>query len=48
MSSTEQQQNGNPQIQGVRNSINQRISRLVYLGKTKKVLWSDRRRYRNI
>ncbi len=48
MSSTDQQQNGNPQIQGARNSINQRISRLVYLGKTKKVLWSDRRRYRNI
>ena len=48
MSSIDQQNNGNPQIQGVRNSINQRISRLAYLGKTKKVLWSDRRRYRNI
>ncbi len=48
MSSSEQQNNGNPQIQGERNSINQRISRLVYLGKTKKVLWSNRRRYRNI
>ena len=48
MSSTEQQNKGTPQIQGERNSINQRISRLVYLGRSKKVLWSDRRRYRNI
>jgi hypothetical protein len=46
--STEQQVNGNPQLNGERNTINRRISRLVYLGQTKKVKWADRRRYRSI
>jgi hypothetical protein len=45
---SDQQNNGTPQIQGERNSINQRVSRLTYLGNSKKVLWSNRRRYRNI
>lgn len=48
MSSTEQQNNGNPQIQGERNSINLRVSKMTYLGRSKKVLWSNHRRYRNI
>ena len=46
--SIDQQTNGNPQINGERNTLNQRISRLAYLGKSSKVKWSDRRRYRNI
>lgn len=46
--STEQQVNGNTQINDERNSLNQRISRLSFLGKSSKVKWSDRRRYRNI
>ena len=38
--STEQQVNGNPQINGERNTFNQRVSRLAYLGKSSKVKWS--------
>ena len=46
--STDQQVNGNPQLNGERNTFNRRVSRLLYLGRSSKVKWSDRRRYRNI
>lgn len=46
--STDQQVNGNPQLNGERNTFNQRVSRLLYLGRSSKVQWSARRRYRNI
>ena len=44
----DQQKNGNPQLNGERNTFNQRVSRLSMLGNSKKVKWSDKRRYRNI
>jgi hypothetical protein len=31
-----------------RNNLNDKISRYKMLGKSKKVQWSDKRRYRNI
>ena len=42
------QSNGNTQLNTDRNTFNQRVSRLAMLGQTKKVKWSDKRRYRNI
>ena len=44
----EQQQNGTPQLQGERNAFNQKVSAYSILGRTKKVQWSNRRRWRNI
>jgi len=44
----ENQQNGNPQLNGERNSLNNRVSKLKMLSNSKKVKWSDKRRYRNI
>ena len=43
-----EQQNGNTRLNTDRNAFNQKVSRLAMLGKTKKVIWSDKRRYRNI
>ncbi len=43
-----EQQNGNTQLNLDRNAFNQKVSRFLMLGKTKKVKWSDKRRYRNI
>ena len=48
MTMNNDQTNGNTQLNGDRNAFNQRVSRLLMLGNTKKVKWSDRRRYRNI
>ena len=45
---SEQQSNGTAQLQGERNSFNQKVGAYSILGKTKKVLWSNRRRWRNI
>jgi len=42
------QQNGNSQLNQSRNDFNIKVSRLTMLGQTKKVKWSDRRRWRNI
>jgi len=42
------QQNGNTQLNSDRNAFNHKVSRLAMLGQTKKVKWSDKRRYRNI
>lgn len=42
------QNNGNPHTNETRNNLNQKVSKLSMLGNTKKVKWSDKRRYRNI
>ena len=42
------QVNGNTQLNTDRNAFNHRVSRLSMLGNTKKVKWSDKRRFRNI
>lgn len=42
------QNNGNTQLNDTRNSFNEKVSRLSMLGQTKKVKWSDKRRFRNI
>jgi hypothetical protein len=44
----DQQQNGNPQLNGERNLFNDRVNRLAYLGKSNRNKWSGKRRYRNI
>jgi hypothetical protein len=48
MSNIDQQNNGNPHTQETRNSFNQKVAKLAMLGRSKKVQWSDKRRYRNI
>ncbi len=42
------QKNGNTQLNNDRNSLNSKISKLRMLGNSKKVKWSDKRRFRNI
>ena len=44
----ENQKNGNTQLNNDRNSLNSKISKLRMLGNSKKVKWSDKRRFRNI
>ncbi len=42
------QNNGNPHTNETRNGLNNKISKLAMLGQSKKVKWSDKRRFRNI
>jgi len=42
------QNNGNPHTNETRNELNSKISKLAMLGQSKKVKWSDKRRFRNI
>tara|TARA_B100000780_G_C20858401_1_gene341243 strand:- start:416 stop:556 length:141 start_codon:yes stop_codon:yes gene_type:complete len=44
----DQQNNGNPHTQETRNSFNNKVSKYKMLGNSKKVKWSDKRRFRNI
>ncbi len=44
----ENQNNGNTRLNTDRNDLNQKISKLKMLGNSKKVKWSDKRRFRNI
>tara|TARA_R110000782_G_scaffold9263_1_gene29928 strand:- start:289 stop:429 length:141 start_codon:yes stop_codon:yes gene_type:complete len=44
----DQQKNGNPHTNGTRNDLNNKISKLSLLGRSKKVQWSNKRRFRNI
>jgi hypothetical protein len=44
----DQQNNGNPHTNETRNDLNNKISKLSLLGKSKKVQWSNKRRFRNI
>lgn len=43
-----QKNNGNSQINNVRSSYNEKVSKLSMLGKTKKIQWENKRRYSNI
>ena len=43
-----EQQNGNTQLNQDRNAFNQKVSAYSMLGRTKKVQWSNRRRWRNV
>tara|TARA_Y100000385_G_C12906695_1_gene556617 strand:+ start:556 stop:696 length:141 start_codon:yes stop_codon:yes gene_type:complete len=43
-----QKNNGNNQINNTRESFNEKVSKLSILGKTKKVQWEDKRRFRSI
>ena len=40
--------NGNSQLNNTRESFNEKVSKLSILGKTKKVQWENKRRYRSI
>jgi hypothetical protein len=44
----DQQTNGNPHTNETRNNLNNKIYKLSLLGKSKKVQWSNKRRFRNI
>jgi hypothetical protein len=46
--STNDQSNGNVQINSERTNFNRKVSVLSILGKTKKVQWDGKRRYRTI
>jgi len=43
-----EQPNGNTQLNLDRNTFNHKVSRMSMLGRSKKVQWSDKRRWRNI
>jgi|MDTC01.3.fsa_nt_gb hypothetical protein len=43
-----EQKNGNTQLNIDRNAFNARVSKLNMLGKSKKVKWSNSRRWRNV
>ena len=45
---TNDQSNGNAQINSERTNFNRKVSVLSILGKTKKVQWDGKRRYRTI
>ena len=48
VTSTDQQNNGNPHTHETRNTFNKKVAKYSMLGKSKKVQWSDKRRFRNI
>ena len=43
-----EQPNGNTQLNTERNVFNQKVGAYRMLGQTKKVQWSNRRRWRNV
>ena len=43
-----EQQNGNTQLNSERNEFNKRVSTKLYMGKSQRVIWNDRRRFRTI
>jgi hypothetical protein len=43
-----QKNNGNQQINNTRESFNEKVSKLSILGKSKKIQWEDKRRFRSI
>jgi hypothetical protein len=45
---SEQSNNGNTQLNNERASLNNRVSKFMMLGRSKKVLWDGRRRNRTI
>jgi hypothetical protein len=42
------QDNGNTQLNSIRNEFNERVGKKSFLGKALRITWSDRRRYRTI
>jgi len=48
MATNQESNNGQSQVNSVRNSFNSNVSRLSILGKTKKVKWDGKRRNRSI
>ena len=42
------QENGNTQLNSVRNEFNDRVGTKSYLGRTKRVAWTSVRRFRSI
>tara|TARA_B100000683_G_scaffold177694_1_gene171220 strand:+ start:477 stop:617 length:141 start_codon:yes stop_codon:yes gene_type:complete len=44
----DQQQNGNSQINSLRNEFNDRIESKKYMGRGKRIAWNGRRRFRTI
>ena len=42
------QNNGNTQLNNDRNNFNEKVSKLGYLGKSTKLKWFNKRRFRNI
>lgn len=42
------QDNGNTQLNSVRNDFNDRTSSKIYMGQGKRITWNDRRRFRTI
>lgn len=48
MSAASDQSNGNTQLNNERSNFNRKVSVLSMMGKTKKVQWDSRRRYRTI
>ena len=43
-----EQSNGNTQLNNARDEYNQRLSKLAYLGKAKRLAWADKRRNRTL
>ena len=48
MTTNQQSNNGNEQLNTARNMFNHKVSKLSMLGNTKKVYWDGRRRNRSI
>jgi len=42
------QENGNAQLNSLRNEFNNRIETKSYLGRTKRVAWAGNRRFRSV
>ena len=42
------QDNGNTQLNGIRNEFNDRVQSKSFMGRTNRVVWTKRRRYRTI
>ena len=42
------QDNGNTQLNGLRNDFNKKVDKLQFLGNTTRIYWNDRRRFRTI
>ena len=42
------QDNGNTQLNGLRNDFNEKVGRMKFLGATPRMYWNDRRRFRTI
>lgn len=45
---TNRQDNGNTQVNGLRNDFNDRVSKTHFLGRTPRIVWNSSRRYRTI